>query len=327
MIKCKICEEEFDKSISFNYHLKKVHEISYKDYLIENEFGGVHPTCMCGCGELVSFSTRRISRDRMGFCKYYKNHYEKVQSELTKGKVRDMSYLSMDITLSKYNLSCEKIESLYNEYVSFSKSMSEIKKEVLLDKRTIINWWNKLNLIKDKTIFQRIQKKHQGHWKPKKEINSDTIFNIYQFIKSNPNLFTISNLKNKFKVEQSRLVLQRSLYESFGKEEVDKLLTIGNSSRPEMDLYFVLVYFFGQKNVKRQFKIEKKYYDFKLGDRILIEFDGTYWHSKPENIEKDKVKDNLAIKNGYILFRIKESESRNIEILKKLEKLWKKNQK
>lgn len=49
--------------------------------------------------------------------------------------------------------------------------------------------------------------------------------------------------------------------------------------------------------------------DFKLGNKI-IEFDGDYWHSKPEQIEKDKMRDDFLIKKDYIVKRVKECDYR-----------------
>ena len=50
--------------------------------------------------------------------------------------------------------------------------------------------------------------------------------------------------------------------------------------------------------------------DFKCGNKI-IEFDGEYWHSKPEQIEKDKLRDNYLISKGYHILRVKESDYKN----------------
>lgn len=47
--------------------------------------------------------------------------------------------------------------------------------------------------------------------------------------------------------------------------------------------------------------------DFKLGNNI-IEFDGEYWHSRPEQIKKDKERDEYLIKKGYNLLRVKERD-------------------
>lgn len=50
--------------------------------------------------------------------------------------------------------------------------------------------------------------------------------------------------------------------------------------------------------------------DFKLGNKI-IEFDGDYWHSKQEQIEKDKIRDEYLTNKGYLLKRIKETDYKN----------------
>ena len=48
--------------------------------------------------------------------------------------------------------------------------------------------------------------------------------------------------------------------------------------------------------------------DFLVGDRIVVEVDGDYWHSKPEVAEKDKRKDSWLTENGYVPCHIRESE-------------------
>lgn len=52
--------------------------------------------------------------------------------------------------------------------------------------------------------------------------------------------------------------------------------------------------------------------DFKFGNKI-IEFDGDYWHSKKEQIEKDILRDKFLIEKGYSIKRIKECDYRNNE--------------
>lgn len=50
-------------------------------------------------------------------------------------------------------------------------------------------------------------------------------------------------------------------------------------------------------------------YDFYLPDgKILIETDGTYWHSLPKGKERDKEKDAFAKKHGYTLLRFPEKQ-------------------
>lgn len=54
--------------------------------------------------------------------------------------------------------------------------------------------------------------------------------------------------------------------------------------------------------------------DFKYENKI-IEFDGDYWHSKPEQIEKDNLRDGYLTPKGYKILRIKESEYMNNPLL------------
>lgn len=47
--------------------------------------------------------------------------------------------------------------------------------------------------------------------------------------------------------------------------------------------------------------------DFMCGDKV-IEFDGDYWHDNEKRKEKDRLRDEYLISNGYQVLRIKESE-------------------
>lgn len=42
-----------------------------------------------------------------------------------------------------------------------------------------------------------------------------------------------------------------------------------------------------------------------------MEFDGDFWHSKPETKEKDKVKQKFMEEKGFIFIRIKECDYNN----------------
>ena len=50
--------------------------------------------------------------------------------------------------------------------------------------------------------------------------------------------------------------------------------------------------------------------DFKLGNKI-IEFDGDYWHSKPQQKEIDNRRDDFLVKKGYIVKRVTEGDYRS----------------
>jgi len=59
----------------------------------------------------------------------------------------------------------------------------------------------------------------------------------------------------------------------------------------------------------RQFRLGGKLYDgYDKENNLLIEYDGSYWHSLPGTKEKDEVKNNIALDNGYRLIRISSDE-------------------
>lgn len=47
-----------------------------------------------------------------------------------------------------------------------------------------------------------------------------------------------------------------------------------------------------------------------IGTNVLIEADGTYWHSLPHARERDKRKDAWCAQEGYVLLRVPEAEFR-----------------
>lgn len=60
-----------------------------------------------------------------------------------------------------------------------------------------------------------------------------------------------------------------------------------------------------------QFQIRKNWhrYDFLIKNTsIIVEMDGDFWHSLPEHVERDKKFDNTAVRHGYSVVRIRESD-------------------
>ena len=93
-----------------------------------------------------------------------------------------------------------------------------------------------------------------------------------------------------------------------------------NSSNFETEFFNVLNFYF--KDIKRQFQLENRFYDYNIKNKILIEFDGTYWHNNEAAKTNDRFKDNLAITNGFYIIRIKDTECKNINILNKIKKIY-----
>lgn len=90
-------------------------------------------------------------------------------------------------------------------------------------------------------------------------------------------------------------------------------------SKQEDTLYDFLCLEFGKENIQRQFRIERKVYDFLLYKKYLIEYDGYYWHEVMPN--NDIIKDSLAKERGFVMYRVKEDSSRKVNWLQEVENI------
>lgn len=144
--------------------------------------------------------------------------------------------------------------------------------------------------------------------------------NVYLFLSNNKNKYTLKEVIDKFELDVTELVLFKRLKEEFEEEKIKELLKFGLSSKPEIEFYNILRFYFN-KDVKKSFKLEGKFYDYIINNTLLVEFDGEYWHSLLKNKINDKSKDEIALKNNYKIFRVKEKEAKDINILLKIKKL------
>lgn len=63
MDECKLCNQRFNNQNSVRRHVGRKHpETSLRDYIVQHELGGIHPTCECGCGAHVSFYKNKFGR-------------------------------------------------------------------------------------------------------------------------------------------------------------------------------------------------------------------------------------------------------------------------
>lgn len=53
-----------------------------------------------------------------------------------------------------------------------------------------------------------------------------------------------------------------------------------------------------------QFKFGKYRFDFLLNNKYIVEIDGATYHSSPEQIERDRIRDEYSAANGYSVLRI-----------------------
>jgi len=77
--KCKECDKVYDNVKSLSMHRSRYHgiksKVTYDEYVVQNIFNGVTPTCACGCGGNVKF----ISADR-GYSEYIRGHASRVNN-------------------------------------------------------------------------------------------------------------------------------------------------------------------------------------------------------------------------------------------------------
>jgi hypothetical protein len=50
---CLVCDDKFASPNLLGHHIKSIHKLNRKDYIINHVFKGVLPKCKCGCGEYV----------------------------------------------------------------------------------------------------------------------------------------------------------------------------------------------------------------------------------------------------------------------------------
>lgn len=74
---------------------------------------------------------------------------------------------------------------------------------------------------------------------------------------------------------------------------------------------------------QRPFQITKDThrYDFLVGKKTIVELDGLYWHNKPKQKIKDKLHEEFAQQNGYVVIRftdkqIKETKGECFKIIR-----------
>lgn len=318
-VSCKICnktfsaETEYSAKGNLSKHVRKEHELSKRDFFIQYENNGVIPLCACGCGN----ETKINKLDKAN--KFYKDHKNKQGNKYTDEQKLKLRRIRSAISKQRIELNKDIINPALNEWKNLVLTRKQIEQKYNTDLRTFFNWWQSLGLISYEEI-QAINRKHKFHWSSKSEkrkqaVEGQLLLDIYKFIKENKNNFTLNEIVNKFSCTFSPHILYKRLKETF--KDIDDYFK-GLSSKSEIEFGNILVYYFGKKNIKKQFRLEKKIYDFCLLDKLIIEFDGEFYHNSEVAKENDKRKDEIALRNNFIIFRVKYSERKNIEILKKI---------
>jgi len=328
-IKCEICNQIFKSEHkgrekgNLIKHLKLLHlDVTPKEYYTKYHCNGIVPKCKCGCG----IDTQYYKFKYFLYVSDHKN-YDKINNNgqninLRKSRIK---FSDLDFRLKSKNLEKIELKKYFDKFNTTKYSLDEIAKELNIDKRTMKKFWIELEISSKKEIETLCKKtKYLGILESVKnrKITDNTLNEIMLFLEDCKERQTISQVKYLLKIEHSERNILKSLQFKYG-DEIFKHLKLGSSSGLEYDFYFILKFYFGGR-IKSKFVLENKYYDYILDNKILIELDGTHWHSSESAKANDKYKDELALKYNYQIIRIDELNIKNIETLNSIIELSKK---
>ena len=78
MEQCKICNKSFNNNHALSAHTRLDHNLNKENYIIKTKYKGIHPLCICGCGEKLTY------RPPLGdFPTYIKKHLHTIQQGKT----------------------------------------------------------------------------------------------------------------------------------------------------------------------------------------------------------------------------------------------------
>lgn len=92
---CKICNCDFKNQPMLIRHIKKSHPEfnNYEQYIIDNYYNGIKPTCKCGCGTEMTFESHN---NPIFYKDFTKNHWpHKLHTDETKEKIKKQLVVSM----------------------------------------------------------------------------------------------------------------------------------------------------------------------------------------------------------------------------------------
>lgn len=234
---------------------------------------------------------------------------------------------TLENRLKRLNTTVNELNKSLEKYKSEKYCLSDISNEIDIDKRTLKKLWIELKISTKKELDILTKKtKYLGFEKnrEKLKISDEELQHILLYMEYNKGKFTINQLRNELNLKYSSRYIIVKLKEKYG-ESVLSHFKLGGFSNIELDFFNVLRFYFGN-NIQLSFKLEEKYFDYKLGKKLLIELDGTYWHSTTEAKANDKYKNELALKHGYQILRINDKNVKDLETIIKIKKIYEKIQ-
>lgn len=348
--KCSICGKVFEhknKTITqkIKKHIQEEHGITFKKYIVQTFFNGKEPLCKCGCGKKTNFTPKdALWNEKHGFGKYYScGHVTRDPSYSNKETNWYVETWKNDSWVKEYYNEQFGIDVLQKSALEFinGKSARELSITYKIDVRTLRNAWVKLGLITNEDLKKMSQERQYSAAlkRSKRFENKDKILpELFNILKLNPQKYNIRSLvrfyneHNVNKITTNCDTVVQCLIDTYGSTQIYELLLFGTHSMEELKFLDILFFYFNKKIVKCGYRLQyskntkRNYYvyDFCIGNKILIEYDGNgYWHKSSQIIEHDKKKELFAINNGYIFLRVSKQEVKNPELILKIKQLLK----
>lgn len=297
---CKICgktiehEKENVMRALANKHLKNEHNISVEDYLVKYELDGVHPKCLCGCGEDVHIS------HGWTWNKYAKDsHVGKTiadQSSELRKKIEKSRKVEFDLKAyytSRYDkdLASKSAE----DFLSKEYSLTDLEDKYKVDKRTLRKLWFTLGLVTtDQYIEVTNYTKYTLSTNKRSDsfrVESDSMFvKLYFLLKEHPQKYNMYSLVKEYNKNATEKIIRhpqqiyKKLHEIYG-DEIDILLSKGYHSTEEFVFYDILSFYHSDWNIRIGYKINgyDYIYDFCINNILIIEYQSKGFYHSTEN--------------------------------------------
>lgn len=321
---CKICGEKFSHEKDayairkFVQHIGEEHQLSKKEYIVQYELNGNIPLCACGCGTPVE-----IAKGWNKWNKYYADHknYDTVSQE-ARDKLKEAAKRKLD----QGDFDDIPVPILEKSLKDFKRGLSLADIELIygFDRRTIRRNWISRKIITEEEIKElSLVTKYSGPKKRSTRLKlGETFFeDVHEFIINNKYRYTINEINRIFGFKLKHVSLVSGLKDKYGDEIFDYVI-FGQKSKEEVYYLQLLQFFFGKKNVKLGYSVESRIFDSLIYNNILLEYDGSYYHSTEEQLLHDQEKTKIAKQNGYRLLRVNENSSKSLFPLIKII-IWK----
>lgn len=196
----------------------------------------------------------------------------------------------------------ERLKKLFADHPEYRKKMSDKKKEQWQDE-SYRN--NQLIARKNSELYQ-----NKGNQQSKTlkqtyidhpEIKEQISVTLKQTYKDNPEIIERQKktYKENFNAEERSNRARKAVLTSRKSQKSPS--SIEKKFAQELENHNID--YIQQVSILNKFRV-----DFLINDDIIVECDGDYWHNLSNIKEKDKIRDEILIKNGFKVFRFWEHE-------------------